>query len=763
MRKYHFGEDAEEVRAGLRGAHVGDIWQASYSAVMSMGEGDPTMRKAANMRVRSKTRSKKMGGQTIIRFDAVDDEGNIINKKFPLVAYVKDNPSEANPSGVTYGVGGLAVNVEWGGRKMRLIDSKNNLRATARNKYVAELGEEQQQRIQAALEEHFKMTAPDRLTFSDNGFTYRLNPEESRQNKDGTGYWIYELSDNSPDAPKNLDEMRMFEDTAIEVNLDMLMHPDENGLDDYEWDAVKLGMASRLVDLDDVIDWEDVLFKARNVSEARAIGGRRYFRSRVHWDEIENKAIERFMKQTTEPYADYTWDGKELIVLDSGGNVLEKYSRQSLMFAGILPSAMTRGYRRSVRKDGKEVGMNGLSQDDLRLASWGEIDMNSPSQDEMIGGAINFAEKQIEEYIDEGRFESREVYVFDSKGKIIDSNHPEYTDDMDPTGFTEEGRELFESLYSAGLGIFSSQAPEIIDPVSAKFLRTLMDEVDYGYDDDDSGALKVYYDKDDEGKPVSDLTEYMFVKEDNPSETVTVLVDETSPRFDGLSDSDKAKLMEEALYQELKVEDGYYLDDVAEPRINYGELNIWESINSPDDAANNFLKLRPKTTRGRRRLMNTMDAVDNSFTQEIASFIDDVAPKDSVANRYAARSVQVALMKEAMARGATLQDAFAATQGKFWRKEGLRPRVQRRLQNALGVEFSYKNNYGKGAHGRFRNIVSRQGGMLRRRRYNYIGSSQNKNQVVRVADRMRKNGFYARVIPLAQNQNGLYVNLGQRK
>jgi hypothetical protein len=145
-------------------------------------------------------------------------------------------------------------------------------------RYVMELSDFDQQKVRAALEEHFKMTAPDRLTFTDNGLSYRLNVEESMPNRDGSGYWIYDLSDNSPRAPKNVDEMREMADTSIEVSLDMLMNPFDAGLADYEWDAVKLGMDSRLSDLEDVIDWPAVL-TARSLSEAR-MAVREYFRKK---------------------------------------------------------------------------------------------------------------------------------------------------------------------------------------------------------------------------------------------------------------------------------------------------------------------------------------------------------------------------------------------------------------------------------------------------------------------------------------------------
>ena len=140
------------------------------------------------------------------------------------------------------------------------------------NMRVEELPSGDQRKIKEALEEHYKMTVPDELIFSDNGFNYRLDNDESRPSE---GYWIFNLSDDSPGAPKNLDEMREFADTSLEVNLQMLMEGDGAGLEDYRYDAIDKSMKGTLESLLDEIDVQDVI-NADNLSEAREIGSRRY-------------------------------------------------------------------------------------------------------------------------------------------------------------------------------------------------------------------------------------------------------------------------------------------------------------------------------------------------------------------------------------------------------------------------------------------------------------------------------------------------------
>lgn len=172
---------------------------------------------------------------------------------------------------------------------------------------VSELDRRSQNKIRAALEEHYKMTAPDELIFSDNGFNYRLDEEDSRPSE---GYWVYNLYDDSPGAPKNLDEMREFADPSIEVSLQMLMDGWNAGLEDYRYDSVEKGMKGTLSDLLDEIDVQDVV-NADSLFEARQIGGRRYA-FRVERKDVGNTGIteEEFLKIMNPTYG--TADEREI-------------------------------------------------------------------------------------------------------------------------------------------------------------------------------------------------------------------------------------------------------------------------------------------------------------------------------------------------------------------------------------------------------------------------------------------------------------------
>lgn len=74
---------------------------------------------------------------------------------------------------------------------------------------------------------------PNELTYTDNDFRYKLNEGESEISRRNWDTYIYDICDNSREAPRNLDEMREFEDTTIEVSFTMILERD--ALTDYVW------------------------------------------------------------------------------------------------------------------------------------------------------------------------------------------------------------------------------------------------------------------------------------------------------------------------------------------------------------------------------------------------------------------------------------------------------------------------------------------------------------------------------------------------
>ena len=145
---------------------------------------------------------------------------------------------------------------------------------------VDDLPMNQRNNIKAALEGRYRMTPPDELTYTDNGFNYKLDQEDSRP---GEGYWIYSISDDSEGAPKNLDEMREFDAISIQVNVEDLM--DRDFVDDYVYYGVENGLKSKVADLDDIFEGELELQKILNAgsySQADKLGEQAFRRAREY-------------------------------------------------------------------------------------------------------------------------------------------------------------------------------------------------------------------------------------------------------------------------------------------------------------------------------------------------------------------------------------------------------------------------------------------------------------------------------------------------
>jgi len=133
---------------------------------------------------------------------------------------------------------------------------------------VASLPKGQRKNIEAALEGRYRMTPPDELTFTDNGLNYKLDEKDSRPDE---GYYSYAISD--PNGPTDMDEMRGFADTTIQVNVQDLMERDF--VDNYKYYGVENGMDAKVSDLDEIFKGELELQKildAKSYSEAEKLG-----------------------------------------------------------------------------------------------------------------------------------------------------------------------------------------------------------------------------------------------------------------------------------------------------------------------------------------------------------------------------------------------------------------------------------------------------------------------------------------------------------
>tara|TARA_B110000858_G_scaffold194341_1_gene248565 strand:+ start:3752 stop:6415 length:2664 start_codon:yes stop_codon:yes gene_type:complete len=143
---------------------------------------------------------------------------------------------------------------------------------------VEDLPTDQRNNIKAALEGRYRMTPPDELTFTDNGFNYKLDQEDSRPDE---GYWIYALSDDSDRAPKNVDEMREFEDLELQVNVQDLMEGDF--VEDYRYYGVENGLKSKVSDLDEIFEGElqlQNILDAKSNRQAEKLGEEAFTRAR---------------------------------------------------------------------------------------------------------------------------------------------------------------------------------------------------------------------------------------------------------------------------------------------------------------------------------------------------------------------------------------------------------------------------------------------------------------------------------------------------
>jgi hypothetical protein len=570
--------------------------------------------------------------------------------------------------------------------------------------FIRTLTKEQQDLIERALRQEMwaeegQRTAPDQLLNTDNNLNYTLNEEESKPEEN---YWIYEVSD--PNGPKNLDEMREMPDVAIEVNLDMLMEPYASGLDNFRWKKVEDGMDGRLSDLEDMVDWRLLL----------------------GWNDM-NK-IERFVKQSDDfgNVIDWDWDGDNLVINTMSG--VERYSRSDLRdvlnpgrtymreedawerwnssgqsaddMAGMTDPESERSSAildRYLYDDGPDMlskeemdvllSRNGVDKmNDSEMADailgivsgrkrkredWAKFDeeveilkadidystaedakliieeLNDREQykrrvNDMITGDAPFSDTTVDQAIDiaeqallDSGWKKTDLFVMDDDGEIIDSNHPQFTDDMDVTGYTEAGRNKFEEYYNMAL-----------------------DNIEF--------------------------------------------------------------------------------------------TNI-ESEWNGDQAI-------PLKGKRRRRAMAMSPNVDLLINEVLDENRRRAGKRGSVADRYAANAVQSALIKEALAQGASFREAFAASQGKFWRKgvhelrneygnKSTALRLQKNLMKAMRPELHPR----KGSS-RFRNIRTRSG----TRKYNYVGTGKN-TDVSKLAHLLRNRGYYARVIPNTQG-HGLYLN-----
>ena len=462
--------------------------------------------------------------------------------------------------------------------------------------FVKTLTKEQQLLIKQALMQRQRV-APDQLLNTDNNLNYRLNVEESRP---AENYWIYEVSDSN--GPKNLDEMREMPDVAIQVNLDMLMEPYASGLDNFRWKTVDDAMNSRLSDLEDVIDWRLLL----------------------GWNDM-NK-VERFVKKSDDfgNVIDWNWDGKTLVINTMSG--VERYSRSDLRESRVFDRKKPPEEYSTVEPPTTSGAMTFAADEGFDDFLYGLIKENT---DEQIADAIDTAEQAL---LDSG-WKKSDLFVMDDEGEIIDSNHPQFTDDMDVTGYTQAARDKFEEYYNIALE------------------------------------------------------------------------------------------------------------------------NVESGVR--DNVVDSYISHRGKR---RRRKMVMTPEVDLLINEVLDENRRRAGVRGSVADRYAANAVQSALIKEALAQGASFKEAFAASQGKFWRKgvhevsnEYGNPSTVFRLQKNLMKAMRPEMHRRKGSS-RFRNIRTPNG----TRKYNYVGTGKNAN-VSKLAHLLRNKGYYARVIPNTRG-HGLYLN-----
>lgn len=134
---------------------------------------------------------------------------------------------------------------------------------------IDELPEAERIAVEVALRDRFIRTPPSELTYEDNGFRYRL-AETIPGDESGEARYVYEIIDER--GPKNLDEMRGFADTTIEVGVQQLM--DGDAVDDYTWDGLNQALASNLADVNSLIDVKKTIdraydFRARSIPSER--------------------------------------------------------------------------------------------------------------------------------------------------------------------------------------------------------------------------------------------------------------------------------------------------------------------------------------------------------------------------------------------------------------------------------------------------------------------------------------------------------------
>lgn len=134
---------------------------------------------------------------------------------------------------------------------------------------IEDLPEEERIAVEVALRNRFIRTPPSELTYDDNGFRYRLEETIPGGLFDEPRY-VYAIVDER--GPKNLDEMREFADTTIEVGVQQLM--DGDAVDDYTWDGLDQALASNLADVNSLIDVQRTIdraydFRARSIPSER--------------------------------------------------------------------------------------------------------------------------------------------------------------------------------------------------------------------------------------------------------------------------------------------------------------------------------------------------------------------------------------------------------------------------------------------------------------------------------------------------------------
>ncbi|MCH2644663.1 MAG: hypothetical protein MKZ54_05105 [Candidatus Poseidoniaceae archaeon] len=166
---------------------------------------------------------------------------------------------------------------------------------------IQDLPEAERIAIEVALRNRFIRTPPNELTYEDNGFRYRLEEtipgalfEEPR--------YVYAIVDER--GPKNLDEMREFADTTIEVGLQELM--DGEAVYEYSWDGLNQALDSNLADVNSLIDVQKTIdraydFRARSIPSERQNAWR--FFNPKHPEPIGFEVDGQFI---TDPFTDET-------------------------------------------------------------------------------------------------------------------------------------------------------------------------------------------------------------------------------------------------------------------------------------------------------------------------------------------------------------------------------------------------------------------------------------------------------------------------